>query len=672
MSWVQFVITSFVCISLLFIFVPCIRSLGFSFIASVALSPLTSIAVLCLAGVILDYVGLSVPAYVLAFLLLAVALISFTLSRLFHPHQSCSDLMFQHSECFYIALYVLIGLFVCTVFFILPLNGPDSFVQYSDNVAHLGRIQTMLDDGRYSILSTGNYSLNLSSSEVPVSSSRAFYPAGISVLAAVVSGITRASVTMSQNVILFVFMAIVLTTGFCYLFAQIFPCNKPCMIFGGFAVMMFAAFPFGLLLYGPLYPNVASMCCAPAVAAVFIELFKPGLRFPARFIHVILFLFASFALCALQPNTVFLLAVFLAPFCCHYIYSFIVNRYPNAKAVRLKAFFLAMLFAFFAVGVWTLCYLSPSFRAVVTFRWEHLYKIPYAIWSFATLALRRNLPEYVAAVLVLIGFVSACFDREKRWLSVAYVLMGIIYVVGISTEGPLKQYLAGFWYTDPYRTSASVALLAIPLAALGISVLFNLLIKLLRNEKPSYLVLAAVAVGIVIFVVNISFPNYGYPKRAFSEIYDELTYLNDSDSNKLLNYGEVKFLQNASKITGDDLVINNPYDGSVYAYPLSGMNVYFKSLNLNGETEQAISIGNRLNLYGSDPAVTEAVDDTGAGYILVLDELNYVPMGDTLLYSQYALYPFRNWTGFDSLPQDASRYTVVLDDGLHKLLRINR
>lgn len=676
MPWFFFFAASLLCSVLLLSFYPSLRRLGFSRTGSLALSPLVAVVILCVFGIVLDLAGLSVPAYFLVVSLLLFALCVLILSRNASGAVSYDHCLSARQERGVLPLYLAVGLIVCAVFFLLPLNGPDSFVQYSDNVAHLGRAQVMLHDGRFSILSVGNYPLDLSIAELPVDSSRGFYPAGISVLVAVLAGTLHVSVSLCQNIVLFLFMAFVFPAGFCYFFSRFFDGNLTGMVLGAFASMLFAAFPFGLLLYGPLYPNVVSMCCAPAVAAVFMEIFGTELARFDRIVRVVLFFLGSVALCALQPNTVFLLAVLLTPFCCHSIYSWLRDRLCDKQHPRCIAFAGAFMFAAFAVAVWTACFLAPSFQGVVNFRWEHLYEVPYAIWSFVSLGLRRDLPQCVAAVAVLIGFIVALFDKNKRWVSVSYALMGVIYVVGISTEGPLKQYLAGFWYTDPYRTAASVALIAVPLAAFGMYAVFNLIWRLIRavfrGKLERILVPAAGVFGLGVSLLNLMLPNYGYAMGAFEEVFEELTYLNNYDNDKLLNYGEREFMKRVADITGDSLVINNPFDGSVFSYPETGVNLYFKSVNLGGQTKKAHLIGENLDQYGIDPKVTEAVDETGADYILILDELSYVPMNENLLYSPYSLYPYRHWTGFDSLPQDASRYTVVLDDGLHKLLRINR
>ena len=151
------------------------------------------------------------------------------------------------------------------------------------------------------------------------------------------------------------------------------PCSgrRSVVLAGAFTTMMFVAFPFGLLLYGPLYPNMALMCCAPQVAFLFISIWSSGRPVGQRALYAFHFVVASVALAALQPNTVFLLAVFLAPFCCHALYGLASRPIKGrAFASRAAGTAAAMAFFLFTVFVWIVCFKLPAFESVVTFNWE--------------------------------------------------------------------------------------------------------------------------------------------------------------------------------------------------------------------------------------------------------------------------------------------------------------
>ena len=733
LSWFAFCLLVAFDIAVLLIPVLPLRSFGFSTPASIGIAPLVSIAVLCVVGIFYDLLGLRISAAVMVASLAAVCFAAGLVAaairwdrarreartspvtsgasgvhfaseghRLEAPVEDgasastddascslpggfigrlrsvCAGSRVDHGETRLLdmMLYVAIGFLVSTVIFVATLDGPESFVQYSDNLAHMGRIETMALDGQYSILNTGYYPLDLPVESCPTPDNRGFYPAAFTLSAALGVDLFDYSVPAAENAALLVFMAFVYPVGSYLLHAALFRGRRSVVLAGAFTTMMFVAFPFGLLLYGPLYPNMASMCCAPQVAFQLITIWSSGRPVGQRALYAFHFVVASVALAALQPNTVFLLAVFLAPFCCHALYGLASRAIKGrAFASRAAGTAAAMAFFLFTVFVWIVCFKLPAFESVVTFNWESLYSLPYGIWTLLSLALRRNLPQYLAAALVAAGFFLA-LRRDDRWLAAGYAVMGVIYVVGITTEGPLKQLLAGFWYTDPHRTAASVALLAVPLASLGLGslsdALFNLVFpdRLLSSRGARLGV--AILIGVVVSYANVMLPNIGYPQGAFHEAYAELTAENKQTNKKLLTFKENSFLKRVSEVTGDDIVVNNPFDGSVFGYSLHGVNVFYKSFMLNDESKDSIALHGKIHQYGSNPRVREAVERTGARYVLVMGTSNYRPFQERMLWSPYALYPFVHWTTFDKIDSSNPHFKPMLDDGENKLYELVR
>ena len=730
LSWFAFFMLVILDIAILLIPALPLRYLGFSIPVSIGVAPLVAIAALCIIGVFYEWLGLRISTVGMVASLAAVCATVVLLTNIcwrfystyplglmppkeFSYGPRSTSAMVQSSihcangspvsmdevsssrykfnkgsvrkksselDCHsaqihltVLMLYVLVGFLVSIVIFVSSLDGPESFVQYSDNLAHMGRIKTMSVDGQYSILNSGYYPLDLSSESCPLQGTRGFYPAAFSLFASLGVGMLNCSVPAAENAVLLVFMAFVYPAGSYLLHSVLFQGRGSLILAGAFTTMMFVAFPFGLLLYGPLYPNMASMCCAPQVAFLFISVWSIGRPIGQRVLYALHFVIASIALAALQPNTVFLLAVFLAPFCCHSLYE-LVSRVDNRKSFASKAagFAAGLAFAIFTLFVWVFCFKLPSFESVVTFNWESLYSIPYGVWTLLSLALRRNLPQYCVAILVLMGFLLA-LRRDDRWLAAAYAIMGTIYVVGISTEGISKQLLAGFWYTDPHRTAASITLLAAPLASLALGTISKSLYQLFPRKARS---LRSVRIGTVIVLssilsyANVMLPNYGYPQRAFHEAHAELTMLNIQSEDKLLTRKEDEFLKRVAELAGEDVVLNNPFDGSVFGYSLYGINVFYKSFLLDGETSDSSTLHEHTHQYGSNRHVQDAVARTGVRYVLVMDTENFKPFKDEVLWSPYTLYPFASWDSFEKISPSDPSFSLVLDDGENRLYEL--
>ncbi len=683
---------------LLLISVLPLRACGFSIAVSIGMASPITIALLCVAGIICDTLSIRITAsaIVTGVLVICITASAVTVFARRHalsssavspgrakPHGGIHHNLFDptidagYFDMHYLLLYLFVAAVICGVFFVLPLDGPDSFVQYADNTAHLGRIKAMAVDGSFSILHTGVYPSSMSSVAQPLNIKAGFYPAALPLLASLSVNLFGVSAALAENVVLFVFMAFVLPSGSYLMHVALFKDNRGAVLFGAFSTMMFAAFPFGLLLYGPLYPNMASMCCAPHVAFAFISIWSKCRPVCQRLAFALLFFLSSVALASLQPNTVFLLIVFLTPFCCHALYQHFSSPKKKGEPIRSKRGLLAaLLFAGFAVTVWVICFKLPAFQSVVTFRWEKLYTVGYGIWSLFSLGLRRDLPQYVAAVLVLVGVMAALFDARYRWMTFSYGIMGLIYVVGITSEGLLKQLLAGFWYTDPYRTAASVALLAMPIASLALATLVRAVWSKVPHCVQSHYaveIAACLVVGFAAVVTNVLMPNYGYSQGAFTEVYLELSSLNVKNENKIVTAEEDAFLKEVAAVTGNDMVINNPFDGSVFAYSVYGINVYYKAFpSQKHESEDSITIRRGIDEYPENQRVKKAVEDIDARYILIMDTSNYLPFSDEELWSPFILYPYTKWEAFETIDPNGQEYEVVLDDGVNKLLKIIR
>lgn len=690
-------LAAFYCCLLLVSALP-LRTAGFTMSTSIgAASPIT-IALLCVAGIIYNTLSIRITALALITSVLVICIAASAVTVFARRHASLShvvspscakshDSMHHHLfdpiidagyfDMRYLLLYLFVAAVICGIFFVLPLDGPDSFVQYADNTAHLGRIKAMAADGSFSILHTGVYPSSMSSVAQPLNIKAGFYPAALPLLASLSVNLFGVSAALAENVVLFVFMAFVLPSGSYLMHVALFKDNRKAVLFGAFSTMMFAAFPFGLLLYGPLYPNMASMCCAPHVAFAFISIWSKCRPFCQRFAFALIFFLSSVALASLQPNTVFLLIVFLTPFCCHALYQHFSSPKKKGEPIQNKRGLLAaLLFAGFAIAVWVICFKLPAFQSVVTFRWEKLYSPDYGVWNLLSLGLRRDLPQYIVAFLVLSGAVIALFDVRYRWMTFSYGIMGLIYVVGVTSEGPLKQLLAGFWYTDPYRTAASVALFAMPLTSLTLATVVRVVWSRLPQRIQSHHTVetaACLAAGFTVVVANILMPNYGYSQGAFAEVYFELSNLNVKNENKLITPEEDTFLKEVAAVAGDDLVINNPFDGSVFAYSVYDINVYYKSfLSIKHENDNSRAIRRGIDEYPDSQRVKDAVEDIAAHYILIMDTSNYLPFTDEELWSPYILYPYTKWEAFERIDAVDQGFEVALDDGTNKLLKIVR
>lgn len=665
---------------------------GFSWVASICLAPVCGIALIAVSGITLCAFSIRTGLIGICLVSYLFALILFCILRGCRSSGAQLSVLYADTKNSFIALSVFLSVAALfyLIFFVKPLDGPSSFIQFSDNASHLSRIETMAKDGYFSTIKTGIEPIDFSLGTDAVKNiHRGYYPAGFHILSALVVIAFSTSAVLAENVVLFFFLSIVYPLSFFIFYKVIFDRGE--MIAAGLLAMVaFMAFPLSLITYGPLFPTMVSGVCLPFAAASFILAFdcRGNVTFDIK--PLIIFFVACFALFALQPNTIFALAVLLLPYCCHYLYL-LGSGASNRPYKPARRFLYPFLFVLFAGIVWSAAYVSPMFHSVVSFTWEKLLTPTEAILSVFDLSLRWGFPQAILGVFVLLGFLKLCFDPNRRWLCVAYALMAAIYIVGISTEGFWKHFLAGFWYTDPYRTAACVALFAIPIASVGIGYLIFLLDSLLRGvfcvkgrkEDKIFTILSRVAVlAICFFLISQDrYQPFSNPVNQFQQIgvgetcalsamHKNLEHLNRPGEDALLNSEEIEFLSEVKTVVGNEIVLNNPYDGSVFAYPLKDISTYYKGFDVP-KSDADWLIRAHINRYSCDADLDASIEATSASFLLLLDTGNYIPISKDAAWSKYVVYPVGDWKGFENALKDGIDAELVLSKGKCRLYRIN-
>ena len=146
--------------------------------------------------------------------------------------------------------------------------------------------------------------------------------------------------------------------------------------------------------------------------------------------------------------------------------------------------------------------------------------------------------------------------------------------------------------------------------------------------------------------------------------------LNKPGEDALLNAEEIEFLSEVKTVVGNDIVLNNPYDGSVFAYPLNDINVYYKGFDVPVSDDNWL-IKTHINRYSHDADLDASVEATHARYLLLLDTANYIPVSEDAAWSKYAIYPVGEWQGFENALKDGIQAELVLSKGKCCLYRVN-
>lgn len=670
--WTVFLVSFF--ITLLVIYLPGSLILSACFgdkAKAIALAPAVSCGVYSILGIVFGKTGFLVDGIWFILLSLIIALIVY----LILAKASGVSLRGEDSErgdSFFALLCVGASLTVLVLYFVKNLNGPDSVMQQSDNAWHLAVISEMLKSGNYSILDVG----------IRDGANGGFYPAAWHMICAFSSSISGCSAAVSENAVNLAFSGVVLPVASFYMLRSLLPGERGVRYSAPICVIASTAFPIGLFLFGPLYPNLAGMCSLPAFIALFVVLLDHSEK-GARWRMGVLFpLFLSLVgIASLHPNTVFLAAIILVPYGCHALYGWAMEKTASRRKSLLAAGFLALLCA----ALWTVAFYLPAFQGTVGYQWPSITAGDQAFLDVATLALRNGVPQIGLALLVFVGAV-ACFARRKnRWITLPFLFACTQYYFCASTDGFLDSFLTGFWYTDQWRIAANVAFTAIPLSCMGLSYIGAAISRgawLVASDglsvdgghyrKTMYVAVLAVA-AFFLYSPSFSSPSESQ-ETAFGYAGGRIEELNSGYSATYSSYtnDEKSFVDEVEKIVGDDLVFNCPPDGSCFAYLEDGLNVFYRTYSDHGpgSLSQEADIRSGLSSYAFDENVKNDVSELGIKYILKLD------MGDSFVdYGDYqwsinTSYKKSSWNGVLSIDDNTPGFDLVLSEGDMRLYKI--
>lgn len=570
-----------------------------------------------------------------------------------------------------LALYVLVGVALGLVFFVKPLDGSNVFLQAWDNAFHLNAIKCFVDSGNYSTLAV---TVHMGADPNP---GTYYYPAAYHMLCAMIVDLTSSSIATCVNAANFAFACVVFPIGmYCFLERSI-GFNRTAVLVGSVIAPSFVSFPWSFLIYGPLFPNLASMSIMLPAFAVAMDLFDAKTGMVERIKSGILLLISIVALGVTQPNSIFAAIVILLPYVCAEVRLLLRGRVGRFVSEKKGLYYI--LCVLFALALWSIFYVLPPLHAPYTMNWAAFASHTQALCNVLFIGYVRPQASLILALLVLAGSVGVVKRKSCCWMLVSYAALGLMLVVGESTEGFFKTFLTGLWYTDQYRIAAMVGLAATPLACLGAAWCMeglkewhgriSSILALNKPHEAARNIIVAVAV-LLLFVPCFSIPGVLSIETPFGALRNDVAHLYSASGSNVLDSQEIQFLEeSAQAIAGDDgIVINQAFDGSVYAYGLTGMNTYYRLYGevwSSDETDESKCIRTNLSELATNDSVRSAVESIGAKYLLVLD----YGKGDTGEGSlQY--YVANDWIGVNAVNDSTPGFEVVLAKDDMRLYRL--
>ena len=582
-----------------------------------------------------------------------------------------------------ILVFVLVGLAAGMFVFVKSLDGPMSFAEQWDEVHHLNSSWAFAESQVFSFFNGGLYTAAERAGTVPFPSGN-FYPSGWHVICALLIQACNVPATIAANALNYLFSSVVMPLSMASLLFTLFDQDDGVIVPGALASVSFAAFPWLLIRWGPVFPNLAAFCTVPASCTLFLWMYRCDKGISRAIMMGLAFFASILGIALLQPNGDFTVAVMMGSFLIQEAMQGRLQRklgYSSKEPRRLAAI-LVVLFGI----LWYIAYKLPFLSAVVNFNWPSYQSPVQAAINYLTLAYVdgfyvttgiTSTAQLVLAVVVVVGIVQAIRGAERhRWLVQSYAFWFIAMVVGTSFEGTLKHLLIGFWYTDFCRIAGAAVLSAIPLAVLGLLRIRERLTERIARRYSQICTTRIVRALTAVFVIIVFFPSYhigGYAdvQTGFGSLRASIED-NYRDGPGMVDPEEAAFLQRvAAIIPHGSIVANNPYDGSVFAYGAYDIHVLYRTASGYGNESEApcsMTIREDLSRYKSDELVAQAVENLDIDYVLFLK----IDTDTQRQFSRNVGDGLNEWRGLYEIDENTPGFTLILENGDMRLYKLDR
>ena len=489
------------------------------------------------------------------------------------------------------------------------IGQPEHFAQNFDNVFHLNAIRHVLETGNASSLTLG---------ELQGEGAVGVYPAVWHSFAALTVQLTGASVPLAENSINIVSASIVWTLACIFFARSVFGNNALITLTAGILSASQIAFPFSLLVWGPLFPNTLATSMIPLLLGIVVRMFRGSDLDQDQHLQrswVMAFLLALAGASTAHMSVVNALLVFSLPLILTYWWRAFTQRLGRrTEGSNLVVFgVLTVVGAVVAVLVWLR--LRPAFYD----SWGPYTTTGGAIGEALTNSPMGTPTNWLVTILAIAGVIYLFQIRKHRWLIFSYALAVWFYVVDASQDrGFLRNFLTGNWYQDTNRLAAFLPVFATILGAVGAWAIIQWIRQALPERTATrledrwsaarslrILSLTAVTAGLALlgyFGPVQEYIKFSMPVYAFD------------DSSPMLSPDERELVEDIDEYVPEDAVIaDNPANGSSMAYAFGGREVLTPHMFASNDPER-ILISEALPEF--TPEVCAALEEENVDYVL--------------------------------------------------------
>lgn len=502
------------------------------------------------------------------------------------------------------------------------VGAPDNISQRYDNIFHLNAVRYVLDTANASSLDLGRMGGGGGGRS-------SVYPAVWHSLAALVTQLTGAEVVVAVNVINMVAGAVLWPVSVVFLTRVIIGPRLLGLAAAGVLSGGFVAFPYLLMVWGPLFPNLLSASVLPAaLAAVILVCRKATSMTETRLQSWLALLIVLPGLALSHMSSVNALVAFSAPLLL-WTLAARIQRLAKARS-PLHSYLLpalaTLLVTAVAAAAWK--FLRPGFYG----GWNPHQTVAGAVGEVVSNAPMSTDVLLVPSVLALIGVGAVVRRRKLWWVLGCYSAAAYLYIVDAGyAPGWARDFFTGTWYQDTQRLAAYLPMFATVLAALGLTTVADAIRRSvaaysgkLRGVFPrrysgwklaGRLSPAAVGGGLVICALLALLTQTG-PVRTY--IGQSKFFYERDTKDSIVSSNEYKLFDRlATEVPEDAVIAVNPWNGGSLAYAFGDRKVleYHQTQRTNPDM-RAIAEG--LAYADTDPRVCPAVRKLNVTYALDL------------------------------------------------------
>ena len=513
--------------------------------------------------------------------------------------------------------------------------------QTYDNVFHLNAVRHVLCQGDASAWTVGGMTA--------LPGEESFYPSLWHQAVSLVVQLSGQEIPLASNMLMLLLAAVVWPLGLMALMRTSTAAGPLGWLAAGSLAGVTATFPLTMISFGILLPYFLSLTMLPMVVITLVHLagLAPDSRQRLRPLQVAVLLPVSCAAAALaHPQAVFgglVLGVPLLVWACLVHLRERLVRGPGAGRRVWPLLLGTAAVVAGAVPAWL--ELRPTEAASF---WTPTATVPQAVGQSLSLAADAS-PTWVPLGLVMMLCGAAVLAGSRsRWLLASCGAVMVMSVLARSVpEGSLRYLLTGPWYSDGHRIVALLAVVAIPVLALGVEVLLVRAARLLPVLGGAASPVLAVAVLLGLLVPSLLSPSARDATRFAAYQWQ---------SDLLLTADERELLERLPEVVPEDAVIaTNALNGSSLAYAISDREVL--NIYMSFQAEPEVHLLNRaLDDARTEPEVCDAVHELDVEYALDFGPREVGPGSATYL-------------GLNEISRTGAA-EVVLQVGEAKLLRM--